>query len=73
MALDPLHDRWLQRAADQFGTPSFVYFAQAIEARIEKLRVAFGGRFALSYAVKSNPNPALLEWLNEHEASIKQQ
>ena len=65
MALDPLHDRWLQRAADQFGTPSFVYFAQAIAARIEKLRVAFGGRFALSYAVKSNPNPALLEWLND--------
>jgi diaminopimelate decarboxylase len=57
-------DGALQRVAERHGTPSYVYFAQAIEARIDKLHAAFGGRFALSYAVKSNPNPALLAWLN---------
>lgn len=64
MDIKPELDEWLQRAAEHIGTPSFVYFAQAIEARIEKLRVAFKDKFALSYAVKSNPNPVLLEWLN---------
>ena len=65
MAINPEIDESLQRVAEQFGTPSFVYLAEVIDARIEKLRVAFGGRFALSYAVKSNPNPRLLAWLNQ--------
>jgi len=59
-------DATLQRAAARFGTPLFVYFPQAIEARAAELQRAFGGRFALSYAVKSNPNPALLGWLAQH-------
>lgn len=60
----PGTDDWLGQAAEQFGTPSFVYFADRIAQRIDALRDAFEGRFALSYAVKSNPNPALLAWLN---------
>jgi len=56
-------DAVLQQAAQRFGTPLFVYFTPAIAARAAQLRQAFGGRFALSYAVKSNPNPALLRWL----------
>jgi diaminopimelate decarboxylase len=56
-------DAALERAAERFGTPAFVYFAEVIERRIEELDQAFGGRFALSFAVKSNPNPALLAWL----------
>jgi diaminopimelate decarboxylase len=57
-------DDWLNEAAGRFGTPAFVYFTDPIERRIAALRLAFGDRFALSYAVKSNPNPALLTWLN---------
>ncbi len=60
----PDTDDWLDQAAKRFGTPSFIYFADRIAQRIEELREAFKGRFALSYAVKSNPNPALLTWLN---------
>ncbi|MDX3899194.1 MAG: type III PLP-dependent enzyme [Sphingobium sp.] len=60
----PDTDDWLGQAAKRFGTPSFIYFADRIARRIEELRDAFAGRFALSYAVKSNPNPALLTWLN---------
>lgn len=56
-------DQWLRVAADRFGTPAFVYFTDLIAERIDKIDAAFGGRFALSFAVKSNPNPALLEWL----------
>lgn len=57
-------DKWLERAASQFQTPCYVYFTDSIEERIALLRDSFDGRFALSYAVKSNPNPALLRWLN---------
>lgn len=59
-------DAWLTEAAQTFGTPTFVYFTEAIAARAAALRDAFGARFALSYAVKSNPNPGLLEWLAPH-------
>ena len=57
-------DDWLGRAAEQYGTPSYVYFADCITQRIGELRAAFKGRLALSYAVKCNPNPALLGWLD---------
>lgn len=64
MSAAPGIDAALKDVADRFGTPAFVYFGPAIDARIAQLRAAFGDRFALSYAVKSNPNPALLGWLN---------
>ena len=57
--VDPL----LRRVADEFGTPAYVYLGDRIEARIGELNTAFGGRFTLSYAAKSNPNPTLLGFL----------
>lgn len=59
-----MDDSILQRVSEQFGTPTYVYFTSQIERRIEELRSAFGHRVALSYAVKSNPNVGLLEWLS---------
>ncbi|GLK42578.1 MULTISPECIES: type III PLP-dependent enzyme [Novosphingobium] len=56
-------DTWLAAAAEQFGTPSFVYFTEAIAERIAALRHAFDDQLALSFAVKCNPNPALLKWM----------
>ncbi len=56
-------DGVLAQVARTTGTPCYVYFLSAIENRIAALRDAFAGRFALSFAVKSNPNPALLGWL----------
>lgn len=56
-------DHWLKVAAHQYGTPGFIYFTDDIDRRITELNAAFAGRFALSFAVKSNPNPALLRWL----------
>lgn len=59
-------DIWLAAAAEQFGTPSFVYFTEAIAERIAAIRHAFDDQLALSFAVKCNPNPALLKWLVGH-------
>ena len=59
-------DAILQEVAHSFGTPAFVYFTSPIARRAEELRAAFKGRFLLSFAVKSNPNPSLLRWLKDH-------
>lgn len=56
-------DYHLTEAAGRFGTPSYVYFTEIAEARLADLQSAFGRWFAISYAVKSNPNPALLDWI----------
>lgn len=57
--LDPL----LASAAGRFGTPAYVYVTDAIDTRLADLRATLGQWFALSYAMKCNPNPALLSWL----------
>ncbi|MCB4858143.1 type III PLP-dependent enzyme [Sphingobium sp. PNB] len=59
-----LSDAMLAQAAERFGTPCFIYAADAIEERIARLHEVFRSRFTLSFAVKSNPNPAMLAWLN---------
>lgn len=53
----------LRKAARTVGTPCYVYFAERMQARFDELRDAFGGRFRVSYAVKANPNAALLREL----------
>ncbi|MGB5810535.1 MAG: hypothetical protein WBG86_08405 [Polyangiales bacterium] len=50
----------LAAIAETHGTPSYVYFLDEVQARVAALRSAFGARFEISYAVKSNPNPGLL-------------
>ncbi|MEP3332259.1 type III PLP-dependent enzyme [Sedimentitalea sp.] len=56
-------DACLTEAAQKFGTPSYVYLTEAIDRRLAEIRAAFGPDFALSYAMKCNPNPGLLSWL----------
>lgn len=58
-------DRILAEAADRFGTPAYVYLTDVIDARIAALEAALGRWFRLSYAMKCNPNPALLAWLKD--------
>jgi diaminopimelate decarboxylase len=53
----------LERAAVTYDTPVYVYFTDGIAKKLDQLKSAFGDRFAISYAVKSNPNPGLLGWL----------
>lgn len=56
-------DRQVTEAADRFGTPAYVYSADTAEARLAHLRAHLGRWFAISFAVKSNPNPGLLDWM----------
>ncbi|PIE07312.1 MAG: decarboxylase [Rhodobacterales bacterium] len=56
-------DALLTRVAETCGTPAYVFLGDRIDARATALKQAFGGRFSLSYAAKSNPNPGLLAFL----------
>ncbi|MCH9671475.1 MAG: type III PLP-dependent enzyme [Gammaproteobacteria bacterium] len=67
MGASPLsaHERsQLLIAAAAKATPAYVYLADDIAARAQHIRNVFGDRFALSYAVKANPNPGLLRHLS---------
>lgn len=53
----------LLAAAQRFGTPLYAYDLDAAVARARLLADLFGGRFGISYAIKANPNAALLRAL----------
>lgn len=55
----------LEAIVAEHGTPCYVYLMDDIRDRIAQVRATFGDRFAISYAVKSNPNPDLLRRLRE--------
>lgn len=63
-------DATLAAAAARFGTPAYVYVEDLIAARIMALEATFGRWFALSFAVKSNPNPRLLDYLRGRVAHL---
>ncbi|WP_300064330.1 type III PLP-dependent enzyme [uncultured Roseobacter sp.] len=54
----------LKQAAEQFGTPCYVYDLDAIVQRVHLLRTLFDNEFQISYAIKANPNAALMNALN---------
>ena len=58
-------DARLTEAAGRFGTPAYIYATDIIEARLAELRAHLGRWFAISFAVKSNPNPTLLGWMRD--------
>lgn len=62
-AWTPSLDDRLIAAAETFGTPCYVFLASEIDHRVRYIRDALNGQFALSFAVKSNPNPAILAHL----------
>lgn len=64
-----LNDRLLGVALE-FGTPAYVYDADLAVARVQTLERLFHGRFRISYAVKANPNLALLRALEPHVATF---
>jgi len=56
----------LAAVAERHETPCYVYFMDQIYDRIRALGRAFDGDLKVSYAVKSNPNPAILRRLRGH-------
>ena len=63
------HDVLLD-VAQRLGTPFFIYFLDDVRARLDALRHAFGDRLEVSYAVKSNPNPALVAWMKDRVPAL---
>jgi diaminopimelate decarboxylase len=53
----------LLAAARTLGTPLYLYDLDAVRTRLALLRGAFGSQFGISFAIKSNPNLALLKAL----------
>ena len=49
--------------AERFGTPFYAYDLDVVTRQVEALRGALPGVFALAYAVKANPNLAVLRHL----------
>ncbi len=60
----------LSRAAGHVGTPAYVYDMDAIDARFNELKRLFGRHFGVSYAVKANPNVALMQRIRRHVATF---
>jgi diaminopimelate decarboxylase len=54
----------LSGLAAAHGTPFYLYDADVVAARIAAVRSALDGRFGVYYAVKANPNLALLRALH---------
>lgn len=62
-AIDEVRRTTLTRIAAAHGTPAFVYFADAMRARVRAVARAFDGLFDVSFAMKCNPNVGLLRAL----------
>ncbi len=60
----------LATAARDFGTPLYAYDLDFIHNRFATLQQLFEGRFGISYAVKANPNKALLGGIKSHVATF---
>lgn len=58
-----LHD-WLRGAAPDRPTPAYVYDARAIRERVGWLTGLISGLLEISFAIKSNPNPAILRLIS---------
>lgn len=55
--------------ADSFGAPLYLYIPDLIEQRVELVRKACSG-MGIRYAVKTNPNPWLLDWFRSRIESL---
>jgi diaminopimelate decarboxylase len=53
----------LKKLAAEYGTPLYIYDAEAVAERMNVLRNALGKTVEIIYAVKANPNPNVLQFL----------
>mgnify|MGYP005846624581 CR=1 FL=1 len=60
----------LAGAARRFGTPVYVYVVDAMLRRFDAVKAALEGRLGISYAVKANPNGALLRAMRGKVATL---
>lgn len=60
----------LLQLAETFDTPVYAYDTECINERFRQLDQLFGSHFDVSYAVKANPNVALLRTMLPHIATF---
>ncbi len=53
------------------GTPVFIYDRDTVQRKYATLRSALPQRFAISYSVKANPNPAFLRFFLERGCGLE--
>lgn len=53
--------------AERHGTPLFLYHADTIRSQCRRFREALGEASEIYFAVKANPNPALLQLMHREE------
>ena len=58
-------DSVIDRAAERYGTPLYLYDFDVIERQVARLRRALGPRFELAYAAKANPALGILSFLRK--------
>jgi diaminopimelate decarboxylase len=68
--MTPARRDLLLQITAEVGTPCYVYFLDDITARTTAMRQAFAEAFQLSYAVKCNPNLAILQHLKSCADSL---
>lgn len=69
MNFDDFSFESVKQAARTFGTPLYFYDMGVLACNIKKLKEAAKG-FKIRYAVKTNPNPFILNWLKDHIESV---
>jgi diaminopimelate decarboxylase len=60
-----------QKAADTYGTPLFLYFADVMEARLAALKAALPESAKLFYSIKANPNPWIIRFFADHGLNLE--
>lgn len=63
--LQSINPRCILRAAKKVGTPFYYYSADIVRSRYKKLKSALPANWRLYFAVKANPNVAVLEIYRE--------
>jgi len=61
----------IQQAADDYGTPLFVYFTDIMEMQLNTLRTALPSHAKLFYSVKANPNPWIMRFFAERDVGFE--
>lgn len=62
--------QFLASRAGAIDRPAYVYDVDVLLARLQVLKGLFGAEFGVSFAIKSNPNRALLERIASHADSL---
>ena len=57
--------------ARAYGTPLFVYDRQVADKKWAQLRQTLPDRFAISYSIKANPNPAFLQLFLSRQCGLE--